>query len=204
MSAAISGIVVYEICVEVSGQLLAEVFVRAIIKLAVIAVILLLAPAAGGAAVLAWTSPLKDSVGPDGSNGTQDVRYVQALLGDWRSHNNGSLLSINGEWTDEATSAVTDFQSSAGLNNTAGTISPGDATLAALERTHLQNGMAAVTFADMENLGMNGLVDVVFADNPDGVDPDPEANDQPDVVAALNTEFETYLQDVYNSVEDLA
>jgi hypothetical protein len=61
------GLFVYEICVTISGQLLAEVFIKAIIKLAVLALIVLLAPvAAGGAAVLAWNSPLTDSVRPDG------------------------------------------------------------------------------------------------------------------------------------------
>lgn len=192
-------LIVYDICIEVSGEFLAEVFVKAIIKLAVIAVILLLAPAAaGGAVVLAWTSPMSNSVGPDGTNDSQDVRYVQALLSDWNNHVDGSLLAIDGELSDETINALTAFQGSVGMDDTAGNISPGDDTLAVLERTHLENAASSVTFSEMLDLGTEGLAEVVFADDPDGVDP--EVNDEPDIVVALSGEFETYLQDVYDSV----
>lgn len=51
------GLIVYEVCAEISGNLLAEVFVKALIKMAVLLVILMLAPVVGGIPVLAWNSP---------------------------------------------------------------------------------------------------------------------------------------------------
>ncbi|SCF02446.1 hypothetical protein GA0074695_2936 [Micromonospora viridifaciens] len=193
------GLLVYEICVTISGQLIAEVFLKAIIKLAVLAVILLLAPAAaGGVAVLAWNSPLTDSAGPDGANDTQDVRYLQALLNDWANQVGRTPVDVDGVLAGPTIDALAAFQSASGLDDTGGNVSPGDVTVASLERAHLEHAAASVTFSEMQEIGMDGMVEVVFADDPDGFDP--EADVEPDLLVALNNEAQQYLQDLHDSV----
>lgn len=193
------GLLVYEVCIEVSGQLLAEVFVKALIKLAVIAVILLLAPVAvGGVAVLAWNSPLGDTMGPDGANGEADIRYVQTLLNDWRGRNGRDLLGVDGQAVSETADALTDFQDSSGLAATAST-GPGDDTITALERDHAEAAAQSVVTADMADLGMDGLADVVFRDDPDGFDPEFDDESEADLVTALGNELGQYFQALYDA-----
>ncbi|GAA1578929.1 hypothetical protein GCM10009827_120390 [Dactylosporangium maewongense] len=193
------GLLVYEICVTVSGQLLAEVFIKAIIKLAVLAMILLLAPVtAGGVAVLAWNSPLSDSVGPDGVNDTQDVRYLQALLNDWADHAGQATVDIDGVLAGPTTDALAAFQSASGLDDTGGNLSPGDITVTSLERTHMESAAASVNLSEMQEIGMEGMVGVVFVDDPDGLDP--EADVESDLLVALNNEAQRYWQDLHDNV----
>ncbi len=192
------GLLVYEICVTISGELIAEVFIKAIIKLAVLALILVMAPVvAAGAAVLAWNSPLTDSVGPDGVNDTQDVRYLQALLSDWASHAGQGAVDIDGELASTTTDALAAFQSANGLGDTGGNVSPGDTTMMSLERAHIQSAADSVNLSEIQDIGMDGMVEVVFADDPDGFDP--EADVEPDLLVALNSEAQQYLQDLHDN-----
>ncbi|MEU6985982.1 peptidoglycan-binding domain-containing protein [Streptomyces sp. NPDC046324] len=197
------GLVVYEICVEVDGELL-EALAKAILVSAVIAALAALAAIAiaifggGGVlvpAVLAFGSPLSGSVGPDGGNEPQDVRYVQALLNDWRGTTGGSLVSIDGSFSEEIASALSDFQQAAGLEDTAGNLTPGDVTETELESTHLRNLMAAADLSEMEP---DGLGDFVYREDPDGFDP--ELEEEQDVQAAFNAFVQQYLQDLRNTV----
>lgn len=196
------GVIVYEICVEVDGELL-EAFAKAIIVSAIIAALAALAAAAVvifgggvlGPAVLAFNSPMDGSVGPDGSNDPQDVRYVQALLNDWRGTTGGSLIAADGSFTEETASALSDFQSTAGLEDTAGNLTPGDVTETELESTHLNNLMAA---ADLSEFQPEGLGDVVFGEDPDGVDT--ELEEEQDLQTAFNAFVQQYLQDLRNVV----
>lgn len=190
-------LIVYEICVEVSGGLLAEMLVKMLIKMAVIALIMLLLQAGAGGVVLAWTSPLSDSVGPDGTNDSQDVRYVQVLLNDWLVHTGGSSLAIDGTLTSETTGALVQFQTALDLDDTGGNVLLGEQTIATLEHIHLQNSQSSLVSTEMDELGTDGLADAVFKDDPDGVDP--EVNDEPDVVVALGIEYASYLQDLYDA-----
>ncbi|MGW5780958.1 peptidoglycan-binding domain-containing protein [Streptomyces sp. NPDC003863] len=196
------GVIVYEICAEVDGELL-EAFAKAIIVSAVIAALAALAAAAVvifgggvlGPAVLVFDSPMGGSVGPDGSNDPQDVRYVQALLNDWRGTTGGSLIAADGSFTAETASALSDFQSTAGLEDTAGNLTPGDVTETELESTHLNNLMAA---ADLSEFQPEGLGDVVFGEDPDGVDT--ELEEEQDLQTAFNAFVQQYLQDLRNVV----
>jgi hypothetical protein len=192
------GLLVYEICVTISGGMLAEVFVKAIIKLAVLLLILLLAPVAGSVAVLAWASPQTDTVGPDGVNEMQDVRYVQALLNDWATQTGNALFEIDGAVGGGMTDTLVAFQSALGIADSGGVVAPGDETSIALERTHLENVAASTTTAEMEEIGIEGMADRVFADDPDGFDP--EIDMEPDLLTALNTEAEQYLSAIHDNV----
>ncbi|GAA2888434.1 peptidoglycan-binding domain-containing protein [Streptomyces mexicanus] len=196
------GVIVYEICVEVDGELL-EAFAKAIIVSAIIAALAALAAAAAvvfgggvlGPAVLAFDSPLGGSVGPDGGNDPQDVRYVQALVNDWRAVTGGSLIAIDGSFGEETAGALSDFQSAAGLEDTAGNLTPGDATETELESTHLNNLMAA---ADLSEFQVEGLGDIVFGEDPDGVDP--ELEEEQDLQTAFNAFVQQYLHDLRDVV----
>ncbi|WP_162688479.1 MULTISPECIES: peptidoglycan-binding domain-containing protein [unclassified Streptomyces] len=196
------GVIVYEICAEVDGELL-ESFAKAIIVSAVIAALAALAAAAViifgggvlGPAVLVFNSPMGGSVGPSGDNDPQDVRYVQALLNDWRASTGGSLIAIDGSFSEESAGALSDFQSVAGLEDTAGSLTPGDPTETELESTHLNNLMAA---ADLSEFRPEGLGDVVFGPDPDGVDT--ELEEEQDLQTAFNTFVQQYLQDLRNVV----
>ncbi|MGW0778337.1 peptidoglycan-binding domain-containing protein [Streptomyces sp. NPDC002835] len=196
------GLIVYEICVEVDGELL-ETLAKAIIVSAVIAALAALAAIAVvifgggvlGPAVLAFGSPLSGSVGPDGGNEAQDVRYVQALLNDWRTATGGSLISIDGSFSEETASALSDFQQAVGLEDTAGNMTPGDVTETELESTHLNNLMTA---ADLSEMQPDGLGDFVYREDPDGFDP--ELEEEQDLQTAFNAFVQQYLQELRNTV----
>ncbi|MEV8585697.1 hypothetical protein [Streptomyces sp. NPDC051180] len=197
------GLIVYEICVEVDGELL-EAFAKAIIVSAIIAALAALAAIAaavlgGGVlvpALLAFESPLGDSVGPDGTNDPQDVRYVQALVNDWRAATDGSPIAVDGFFSEETAGALTEFQGVAGLEDTAGNVAPGDATETELESTHLNNLMATADLSEMETEG--GVADLVFGADPDGVDT--ELEEEQDLQTAFNAFVQQYLQDLRDTV----
>ncbi|MFG3041403.1 peptidoglycan-binding protein [Streptomyces sp. NPDC048330] len=197
------GLIVYEICVEVDGELL-EAFAKAIIVSAIIAALAALAAIAaavlgGGVlvpALLAFESPLGDSVGPEGTNDPQDVRYVQALVNDWRAATDGSPIAVDGFFSEETAGALTEFQGVAGLEDTAGNVAPGDATETELESTHLNNLMATADLSEMETEG--GVADLVFGADPDGVDT--ELEEEQDLQTAFNAFVQQYLQDLRDTV----
>ncbi|MGW6416740.1 peptidoglycan-binding domain-containing protein [Streptomyces sp. NPDC055055] len=197
------GLIVYEICVEVDGELL-EAFAKAIIVSAIIAALAALAAIAaavlgGGVlvpALLAFESPLGDSVGPEGTNDPQDVRYVQALVNDWRAATEGSPIAVDGFFSEETAGALTEFQGVAGLEDTAGNVAPGDATETELESTHLNNLMATADLSEMETEG--GIADLVFGADPDGVDT--ELEEEQDLQTAFNAFVQQYLQDLRDTV----
>ncbi|MEV7544932.1 hypothetical protein [Streptomyces sp. NPDC089915] len=196
------GLIVYEICVEVDGELL-EALAKAIIVSAIIAALAALAAAAvvifgGGVlapALLAFNSPMGGSVGPDGGNDPQDVKYIQALVNDWRASTDGTLIAVDGSFTDETAGALSDFQTSTGLEDSAGSLTPGDATETGLETTHLNNLMAA---ADLSEMSPDGLGDAVFGPDPDGVDPD--LDEEQDLQTAFNAFVQQYFRDFRDAV----
>ncbi len=197
-----SGLIVYEICVEVNGELL-EALAKAIIVSAVIAALVLLAAAAAEAlggiilapALLVFDSPLGNSVGREAVNDLQDVRYVQALTADWRVGVGGEPVAVDGVFGEETAGAIADFQTSSGLDETAGTVIPGSATCSALESAHLEG---IFTAADFSGLSMDGLGDRVFREDPDGVDQ--EAEEVTDTQTAFNGMVQQYLLDLHDNV----
>ncbi|MGV9451543.1 peptidoglycan-binding domain-containing protein [Streptomyces sp. NPDC003635] len=188
------GLIVYEVCVEVSGQLLAEVFAKALIKMAVLAVLLLLVPVAAPA--FAWNSPLGGSVGAGGVNEHQDTRYVQALLNDWRGRNGRSLISLDGLVGDQTVSAVQDFQTAV-TGVVDGRVDVNAQAIAALEQTHLDGGIAAAQLAEMQELGTEGMELYVFRPDPDG--PLLEET-EPDPVTAMAVQVQQYFDDLHREV----
>jgi len=162
------GLIVYEICVTAQTEL-AEALAKAIILSALIAVIFLIFKGIpedgitipGGAPVLAGT------VGPGGTNGSQDVRYVQALLNDWLGGSGGTVIAMSDTVSDEMTSALSSFQQSGGLDDTAGSIAPGDATITALQLAHLQSLVQAPGLSD---LGLDDTGTFIAQETPELVD----------------------------------
>ncbi|MEU7283651.1 hypothetical protein AB0A69_33530 [Streptomyces sp. NPDC045431] len=193
------GVIVYELCAEVDGELL-EAFAKAVIVSAIIAAlaaaaVVIFGGGVLGPAVLVFNSPMSGSVGPDGDNDPQDVRYVQALVNDWRAGAEGALIAIDGSFSEETAGALSDFQSAAGLEDTAGSLTPGDATETELESTHLHNLMAA---ADLSEFQPDGLGDVVYGPDPDGIDV--ELEEEEDLQTAFNAFIQQYLTDLRNVV----
>ncbi|PFM43734.1 hypothetical protein COJ45_27840 [Bacillus cereus] len=143
-----AGLLLYQICVEVSLGILEEMLVKALIKSVVLAlIILLLTPAAvaglglGTAAatlLLFAKSPLQGPVGENLINQVDDVRYVQRLLNDWRGINGFSQIQMTGTFDDETKQAITDFQQKVSLQID-GCIDINGPAINALERANIMN-----------------------------------------------------------------
>ncbi|MET9411789.1 peptidoglycan-binding domain-containing protein [Streptomyces sp. NPDC002935] len=86
-------------------------------------------------ALLVFNSPMGGSVGPDGNNDSQDVRFLQSLINDSRDSTGGSLITVDGSFSEETAGALAEFQAASGLEDTGGSLTPGDATETALETT---------------------------------------------------------------------
>lgn len=189
-------LLVYEICVEVSGDLLAEVLVKALIKMAALALILVLLQQGGGVLVLASaiTSPLQEIVGDGESNNETDVRYVQNLLNDWRGFNNFSLITIDGQVTDETIIAIQDFQQTLGIEPD-GRVEPGSLTLSSLEQTHLDNAVEGIQRAEFPDQPSEQLFFAMDQLEPDSVD---QTDDEMvDLQTALEEALQNYFTDLY-------
>jgi hypothetical protein len=161
------GLLLYDICVEVSGALLLEVLQKALVKMIVAALLLLFVPVAGGVAVLASNSPLEDSVGAGGTNRTQDARYVQALLNDWRGLNGLPLIAVDGLAQSQTIAAIRDFQGAV-TGVVDGRVDVGGAAITALQQAHIANAINSVDRSDMDSLGTDGLALLVLRPDPDG------------------------------------
>ncbi|MFF7249218.1 hypothetical protein ACFZBU_35530 [Embleya sp. NPDC008237] len=187
------GLLVYEVCVKVTGQLLAEVFVKALIKLAVLAVLSLFVPVAGGVVVLAENSPLEDSVGNGGGNGTQDTRYVQALLNDWRGNNGRGLIGLDGLVGNETIGAITDFQTTV-THIVDGRVDVGGAAMTALEQAHVDHALVGAVRTEMDQVGTDGLTAYILKPDPDGL---AEGQVETDLVTAAGQAVAQYFTELH-------
>jgi hypothetical protein len=191
------GLIVYEVCVTAQTEIL-EALAKAVIVSALIVLLYLIfkgVPEGDGITVPGGGAPiLADSVGPDGNNDTQDVRYVQALLNDWLGGTGNSLIAMSDTVSDELASALSSFQQSAGLDDTAGSIAPGDATIAALQQAHFDGLVAA---ADISDLGLDDTGSFIAQESPELVDT--EGGDEPVTQTAFDDAAAQYLQLVHDN-----
>jgi hypothetical protein len=191
-------LIVYEFCVTAQTELL-EALVKAVIVGALIALTVIIwkgVPDGGGIEVPGGGAPvLADSVGPDGTNDTQDVRYIQALLNDWLDGTGDSVIAISDTVSDEMTNTLSRFQQSAGLDDTGGSVAPGDATITALQQAHLDN-LVAVT--DVSELGLPDAGSFIAQESPELVDT--EGGDEPVTQTAFDDAAVQYLQLVHDNV----
>lgn len=190
------GLLVYEVCVEASSNLLAGVLVKALIKMAVLALIILLLPQAGGVLVLASTitSPLQETVGNGDSNNENDVWYVQNLLNDWRGFNNLSLITVDGQVTDETIIAIQDFQQALGIEPD-GRVEPSSLTLTSLEQTHVSNALESIQRAEFPDQSTEQLFFAMDQLEPDSVD---QTDDEMvNLQTALEEALQNYFTDLY-------
>ena len=153
-------LIVYEYCVNAQTELL-EGLIKAIILSALIALAVLIwrsLPGGGIEAPSGGVPVLADSVGPDGANEIQDVRYVQALLNDWLDSTGQSVMELSEQVTDEMITVVSAFQQGAGLSETGGNITPGDETSTALQQNHLDNQIAALDVGELGLFDTNAFI----------------------------------------------
>lgn len=191
-----NGLIVYEFCVTAETEL-AEAFAKAVIISALLVLMALLASRALGRSIPfpGQVPVLADSVGPNGVNNTQDVRYVAALLADWASIAGEPVPPITDTVSDEMTTALSKFQEASAREDTAGDIAPGDETLIALQQFHLDNLAQAV---DLSELGL------------DGIDPSTahalltDSNDEADVEPLTQDDFDNVVADYLQAVHDYA
>lgn len=192
-----AGLIVYEICVTAQTELL-EALVKAVILTALIALAVLIWKGLpeGGVGVPGGGAPiLADSVGPDGANDVQDVRYVQALLNDFHDSVGRPLVAMSDEFSDEMTSALSAFQLDAGLGDTGGAVDPGDETIVALQQRHLENFINAVDVSSLE------LVDTgSFIAQEDFEMVDTEGGDEPVMQIAVDDVAQQCLQLMHDNV----
>jgi len=190
-------LIVYEVCVT-ADTVIVEALAKAVIVSALIVLAYLIfkgLPEGGGIEVPGGGAPvLADSVGPDGTNGAQDVRYVQALLNDWLGGTGNTVIAVGDTVTDEMTSALSSFQQSAGLDDTAGAVAPGDATITALQQTHMAS---LVDAANISDLGLDDTGSFIAQETPELVDT--EAGDEPVTQTAFDDVAAQYLQQLHDN-----
>jgi hypothetical protein len=188
------GLIVYEICVtaqtEIAEALATAVIVGALIFLAYWFFKGIPVPEGDGLGVPGGGAPvLADSVGPSGNNDTQDVRYVQALLNDWLGGTGNSLIAVSDTVSDEMAGALSSFQQGAGLDDTAGSVAPGDVTITALQQAHFDGLVAAM---DISDLGLEDAGSFIAQETPELVDT--EGGDEPVTQTAFAAAAAQYLQ----------
>jgi hypothetical protein len=190
-------LILYKICVTAQTEIVAALAKAVIVSaLIVLAYLVFKGMPEGGIEVPGGSAPiLADSVGPDGNNGTQDVRYVQALLNDWLGGTGNTLIAMSDAVSDEMTSALSSFQQGAGIDDSAGSVSPGDATIAALQQTHLQSIAEAAGASD---LPLDDTGSFIAQESPDLVDT--EGGDEPVTQTAFDEVAAQYLQLVHDNV----
>jgi hypothetical protein len=189
-------LIVYEVCVTAQTDI-AEALAKAVIlsALIVLAYLIFKGLPEGGIEVPGGGAPvLADSVGPDGTNNSQDVRYVQALLNDWLGGAGNPVIAMSDTVSDEMTGALSSFQQNAGLDDSAGSIAPGDATITALQQAHLG---AVVGAADISDLGLDDTGSFIAQESPDLVDT--EGGDEPVTQTAFDDVAAQYLQLVHDN-----
>ncbi|MFA7512685.1 MAG: hypothetical protein WCZ29_19590 [Mycolicibacterium vanbaalenii] len=192
-----AGLIVYEICVTAQTELL-EALVKAIIITALIALAVLIwrsLPEGGIEAPSGGAPILAEAVGPDGVNNSTDVRYVQALLNDFHGGIGGPVIEISGEFNDETIGSLSSFQSNVGLDDTGGSVSPGDETIVVLQASHLANFLDAVDVSELE------LVDTAsFIAQEDFELVDTEGGDELVTQFAIDEAATQYLQLLHDNV----
>jgi hypothetical protein len=158
------GLLVYELCIEVSQQTLEEMMAKALIKLVVLAGILLLKNpgfsigAGAAAARLLLTSvgsTLQGPVGPNSTNNPKDVRYVQAMLNDWRGRKALPLIGMTGTFNNETRQAIIDFQREV-TSQVDGRIDVNGAGIRALEEAHVVSNLV-ISMPAASTLGVVAL-----------------------------------------------
>ncbi len=190
-------LILYQICVTAQTDIV-EALAKAVIMSALIVLVYLVFKGLteGGFGVPGGSAPtLAGSVGPDGNNDAQDVRYVQALLNDWLGGTGNSPIATSDTTSDEMTSALSNFQGSAGLDDSAGSLTPGDATITALQQAHLQ---ALVDAAGASDLGLDDTGSFIAQESSELVDT--EGGDEPVTQTALEAVAAQYLQLVHDNV----
>lgn len=164
--------------------------------MAVLALILGLLQQVGSVLVLASaiTSPFQETVGNGENNNETDVLYVQNLLNDWRGFNKLSLITVDGQVTDETVIAIQDFQQTLGIEPD-GRVEPGSLTLARLEQTHLDNAVERIQRAEFLDQPSEQLIFAMDQLYPDSVDQtDDEIVNLP---TALEEALQNYFTDLY-------
>src|ERR1700733_2517591 len=191
-----AALILYKICVTAQTEIAAALAKAVILSALIVLAYLVFKGMPGGVEVPGGSAPvLADSVGPDGNNDTQDVRYVQALLNDWLGGTGNTLIAMSDTVSDEMTSALSSFQQSAGIDDSAGSVGPGDPTITALQQTHLQS---VVDAADTSDLGLDDTGSFIAQESPDLVDT--EGGDEPVTQTVFDDVATQYLQLVHDNV----
>jgi hypothetical protein len=199
------GLLVYELCFQVSLENFAEALVKLLIRAVVAALIVLMLPVVAGGAVLAQaeflTSPLAEPVGPEEANAPGDVAYAQLLLNDWRGRNGFGLIEVDGQF-DSLGSAITDFQEAQGFE-TDGRLEPGGAAIRAVELDHFAGLMRGAEAGEL-------VADVTLPPEPELIsEPSDEEEDPVEDVASLDVEsaiaevLQAHLDDLRAAAEEL-
>lgn len=130
------------------------------------------------------TSRNDGSVGPDGANDPQHFTYVHALVNDWRAGTGGTLIAIDGSFErgDGCWSALCDVKRAAAEFE--------DPDSLALRHPH--------DAADLSQFQPDGLGDVAFGPDPQGVDD--ELEEEQDLQTAFNAFAQQCLADLRNVV----
>jgi hypothetical protein len=191
------GLIVYEICVTAETELL-EVLVKAIIITALIALIYLVFQSGpeGPLESPGGTAPvLADTVGPDGTSDTQDVRYAQSLLNEWLTTTGATPFEVTDTISDDMTAALSSFQQNNSLDDSNGNLAPGDDTITALERAYVS---AFINNLDTTELGLDDAGTFIAQETAELVDT--EGGDE----AVSQTTFEQAAQLCLQMVHDAA
>jgi peptidoglycan hydrolase-like protein with peptidoglycan-binding domain len=148
----------YHFCVESNSEFLTEAIAKLLIVAVVAALVVLFSTnpvivvgAAGAALLLAsqTSSPMQGSVGAGGMQDDRDTRYAQRLLNDWRVRNGLGLIGVDGLVGDETIGAIVAFQE-VETGAVDGRLDPGGVGIRALERLHIEHGLATTTTAQFE------------------------------------------------------
>jgi hypothetical protein len=195
------GLLLYELCVEVSAQTVNETVAKLLIKMVVAALILVLLPVVvggGGVVVLASNvqSPMNNSVGAGGANAAADVIYVQRLLNDWRGNNNLAAIGIDGLVGQETIGAIHRFQTDVtGIVDDR--VDPNGQAIHALERLHLENAVNNVSRAEIPDQSTDTLLTAlnILSADPLGDDEEPIV----DLASTLQNAVQDYFDDLFNT-----
>lgn len=136
-----NGLLLYDICGEVSRETLLEMLEKGLLKAFILAAgLMMLAAARGG---LRLPTPgatpilaLNGAVGQGRPNFAADVRFVQHLLNDWRGRNARTLIGVDGQFGQQTDRAIVDFQTAV-TGVVDGVFNASGPALAALEGLHL-------------------------------------------------------------------
>ncbi|TDC19319.1 peptidoglycan-binding protein [Streptomyces sp. 8K308] len=154
------GVILHEICVE---SLLTSPEAKLAIKIVLGILFLVLlrrglrgAPVGAPTPALAWSSPLEQGVGRNRPNAPRDVRYVQVMLNESRRLDGVAAIGVDGLVGPETIGAVEDFQTAVtGIVD--GAVDVGGPAINALERSHADALVAAMTLSDVDGFDLSAL-----------------------------------------------